>query len=170
MKAQFNEEVMFAGWSDSHNRGPRVSFYLADSASLDAFKLMTVAKGKIAGQLLAMCLVEIADDEQPAQRTQATDTIAQAEAVSPVVRDNRTTGLAYLAVQWCKQPMFWDFLNDHVALTTVLNEQDAKDLICLECGIDSRKELNTDAVAAEIFERTFRQPCMSYMQKQEAKR
>ena len=101
---------------------------------------------------------------------QATVAIAQAEAVSPVVRDNRTTGLAYLAVQWCKQPMFWDFLNDHVALTPVLNEADAKALILQHCGIDSRKELNTNAVAAEIFERTFRQPCMTYMQKQEAKR
>ena len=98
---------------------------------------------------------------------QATVAIAQAEAVSPAPK---VTGLALLAVQWCKQPMFWEFLNDHVALTTVLNEQDAKDLVCLECGIDSRKELNTNAVAAEIFERTLRQPCMIYMQKQEAKR
>lgn len=98
---------------------------------------------------------------------QATQAIAQAETIQ---KAPPITGLAFLAIQWCKQPQFWDFLNDHVALTTVLNEQDAKDLVCLECGIDSRKELNTDAVAAEIFERTFRQPCIKYLAKQEAKR
>ena len=41
------------------------------------------------------------------QSTQAiaqAETIAQAEAVSPAPK---LTGLAFLAVQWCKQPMFW---------------------------------------------------------------
>lgn len=167
MKATFNQEVMLAGWSETHNGGAKVTFWLADSSSLEAFKAMTVAKGKTAGQRLAMCLVEIADDEQPSQRTQAADPIAQAEAVST---SPKVTGLAFLAVQWCKQQMFWDFLNDHVALTTVLNEQDAKDLICLECGIDSRKELNTNINAAGGFNRFIREPYMAYMQKQEAKR
>ena len=167
MKATFNQEVMLAGWSETHNGGAKVTFWLADSSSLEAFKAMTVAKGKTAGQRLAMCLVEIADDEQAAQRTKATEPIAQAEAVAPAPK---LTGLAYLAVQWCKQPMFWDFLNDHVALTTVLNEQGAKALILHHCVIDSRNELNTDKYAAKIFQDEIRDPYMIYMQKQEAKR
>src|SRR5690554_2878297 len=64
----FQGEVMLAGWSETHNGGAKVTFWLQDADDLAAFKAMTVAKGKTAGQRLALVAVEIGDDEQPVQR------------------------------------------------------------------------------------------------------
>ncbi|WYX08203.1 hypothetical protein WJ978_19770 [Achromobacter xylosoxidans] len=61
----FQGEVMLAGWSQTHNGGAKVTFWLQDDTDLEAFKAMTVAKGKTAGQRLALVAVEIGDDEQP---------------------------------------------------------------------------------------------------------
>ena len=159
MKADFNEEVMFAGWNENHKTGAKVTFFLKDSASLEAFRTMTVAKGKTAGQRLAMCLVEIADDERPVQRTQALDPIAQAEAIQ---KAPALTGLALLAVQWCKEPKFWEWLYERYQ-QVILGENEAKELVCFECGIQSRKQLNTNKSAADYFNRLFREPYMEWL-------
>ena len=63
----FHSEVQLAGWSESHNGGCKVTFWLAQPSDLDAFRAMTVRKGNTAGQRLACALVEIGDDEQPVQ-------------------------------------------------------------------------------------------------------
>jgi hypothetical protein len=63
----FSGEFQLAGWSESHNGGCKVTFWLADPSELDAFRAMTVRKGQQAGHRLAAVLVEIGDDEQPVQ-------------------------------------------------------------------------------------------------------
>ena len=59
----FSGEVMLLGWKETHSGGAQVAFLLSDPEELEAFKRMTVAKGKVAGQRLACVLVEIHDDE-----------------------------------------------------------------------------------------------------------
>lgn len=74
--------------------------------------------------------------------------------------------LCVLAVQWCKDPQFWDFLNfANVSRTSdiVGNDQEAKELVCFLCGIDSRKELDSNERAAAYFDRAFRKPYMAYL-------
>lgn len=134
----FQGEVMLAGWSESHNGGAKVTFWLQDPADLDAFKRMTAAKGRVAGQRLALVAVEIGDDEQPVQpRTSA-----------------RIGPLALLAVQLCKNPEFQNFIE-------VESEVAAAEHIKAECQIESRAELDTDPDAAKLFHSKFRVPFLA---------
>ena len=132
----FQGEVMLAGWSESHNGGAKVTFWLQDPADLEAFKRMTAAKGKVAGQRLALVAVEIGDDEQPVQpRT-------------------RVGPLALLAIQLCKNPEFQTFIE-------VESESAAAEHIKTECRIESRTELDTDQDAARLFHAKFRVPFLA---------
>lgn len=79
---------MLAGWKESHNSGATVTFWLADPASLDAFRGLTARKGNTAGQRLAMVLVEISDQETP---------VPQPEKPKEPIGE-----LCRLAVMWCK--------------------------------------------------------------------
>lgn len=63
----FQDELMLAGWSETHTGGAKVTFWLPDASALDAFRTMTVKKGNTAGQRFACVLVEIGDDEQPVE-------------------------------------------------------------------------------------------------------
>lgn len=65
VKPAFRGEMMLAGWSESHNGGAKVTFWLSDPSELDAFRAMTCRKGNTAGQRFAVMMVEIGDDEQP---------------------------------------------------------------------------------------------------------
>jgi len=61
----FKGEMWLLGWKETHNGGATVTFQLSDPEELEAFKKMTVSKGKVAGQRFACVLVEIQDDETP---------------------------------------------------------------------------------------------------------
>lgn len=63
----FSGEVMLAGWKETHTGGAVVSFFLPDPADLDVFRGLTVRKGGTAGHRFMAVLVEIQDDEKPAQ-------------------------------------------------------------------------------------------------------
>ena len=65
----FQGELWLLGWRESHSGGATVTFQLSDPSELDAFRRMTVSKGKVAGQRLACVLVEIQDDETAARPT-----------------------------------------------------------------------------------------------------
>lgn len=131
----FQGEVMLAGWSQTHNGGAKVTFWLADDTDLEAFKAMTVAKGKTAGQRLALVAVEIGDDERPK---------AQPE--------QKGGELAKLAGMFCQQPEFWEFAG------YAQNPEGAKDWILSICGIQSRRQLDHDPVAAQTFHDRVRKP------------
>jgi hypothetical protein len=67
IQATFQGELQLAGWSETHNGGCKVTFWLPDAAELDAFRALTVRKGNTAGHRFMAALVEIGDDEQPVQ-------------------------------------------------------------------------------------------------------
>jgi len=71
MKPTFQNEVQLAGWSESHNSGAKVTFWLPTSEDLEPFRGLTSRKGNTAGHRFAMVLVEIGDDDQPVQPVQA---------------------------------------------------------------------------------------------------
>lgn len=158
MTPTFKDEVMLAGWSETHNGGAKVTFWLSDSSALEAFKRMTVAKGKTAGQRLACVLVEIDDNEQPVGN--------EGTLKVPLIEPKKAgvTGLALLAVQWCQDVEFQSWLSLAFG-DPVKNEQQAKEVVCYLCGITSRKELNTDPAAKNLFEQDIRGPYMLYQNK-----
>ena len=144
----FQGEVMLAGWSETHNGGAKVTFWLADEGDLAAFKSMTVAKGKTAGQRLAIVAVEIGDDEQPVAR----------DAVIPASGKPKGEKLSWLAVQLCKNSKFLEFAG-------VSNETNAREWILDMCGsISSRSDLDSDGEAAEMFHANVRKPFRDWME------
>lgn len=152
----FSGEVQLAGWSESHNGGCKVTFWLADPSDLDAFRAMTVRKGNAAGQRLACVLVEIGDDEQPMQ--------PQPKPEAP-----KGGALAKLAGMWCESAAFASWLSrtytDTWAVSSVTdpeNERCATTLRIL-CGIDSRAELDHDDRAAMRFQELVRLPYMQHI-------
>ncbi|MFY2995888.1 hypothetical protein ACOTH8_21435 [Achromobacter xylosoxidans] len=145
----FQGEVMLAGWSETHNGGAKVTFWLADEGDLAAFKSMTVAKGKAAGQRLAIVAVEIGDDEQPITRNR----------VMEGNQELKGGELAKLAGRLCEDPdfLFW---------ADVGNSEAAAQWIRSLCGISSRAMLDHDLRAAAIFHQEIRKPFREWAESQ----
>lgn len=76
----------------------------------------------------------------------------------------KISGLTLLAVEWCKEPQFWQWINSCFEFHVAEDELTAKDTILDMCGIESRKELNTNPKAAAIFQQEIRVPYMQWCQ------
>ena len=157
IKPTFSGEIQFAGWTDSHTGGPKVTFWLQSSEDLEAFRAMTVRKGNVAGQRFMAALVEIGDDEQPVQ------------LIPPDSRElekPKGGALAKLAGMWCNDPEFqnWAMGATHNGIYWPCdNPQEAKELVCELCGIESRAELDNSPEAAEKFHSLIRGPYQKHL-------
>jgi len=150
MTPTFTGEVMMAGWSDTHNGGAKVTFWLPDADSLEVFKGLTQKKGNTAGHRFMCVLVEIGDDEAPVDRL--------VEGPKPDfsdIRPRKVGPLCMLAVKWCRDPEFLNWL-------AMDSEKGAASCVKVVCGIESRKELDTDPAAAERFHSLIRGPFSKY--------
>jgi hypothetical protein len=156
MNPTFSGEVQLAGWSESHNGGCKVTFWLAESSDLDAFRAMTVRKGNTAGQRLACVLVEIGDDEQPVQAQGKPNDGEPAEPLGP---------LAMWAVQRCRDGLFRTWLAKRFQ-TLCMTEGAARELILHQVGIDSRRKLDTDVSAGRWFKQQFMEPYSAWLKAQ----
>lgn len=74
--------------------------------------------------------------------------------------------LCVMAVNFCKDRMFWRWLEQ--LCMDCGNEDMAKDLILDICRIQSRKELDTNAAAAEIFHEEIRKPFLAWREARRA--
>jgi hypothetical protein len=133
MTPTFQGEVQFRRWSDSSTQGVQVTFALPDSADLEPLKHK-------AGKRFMAVLVEIGDDEQPVQ---------------PEPKRAQRGPLCREACDLCE-------LGDFMSWASVRSEQDAATTIKMLCGVESRKELDTDAAAAEKFRSLVRVPFMKW--------
>ncbi|WYX18917.1 hypothetical protein WJ973_23745 [Achromobacter xylosoxidans] len=153
----FQGEVMLAGWSQTHNGGAKVTFWLQDDTDLEAFKAMTVAKGKTAGQRLALVAVEIGDDEQPVvSREQGANGVVSQECANSGDKP-KAQKVSWLAVQLCQNVDFLEFISAG-------NERIARDWICQQCGVFSRGDLDRDESAADRFHQLVRKPFRDWME------
>jgi hypothetical protein len=163
MKPTFSGEMQLAGWSESHNGGCKVTFWLADPSDLEPFRAMTVRKGNQAGQRLMAALVEVGDDERPVQ-----------EPEKP-----KGGPLSELAGQWCRRDDFKQWIRpvydrimggDGTGYGDVTpedvggEEKYAAHAICVICEINSRRELDHNAEAAALFHTLIREPYAKWQQ------
>lgn len=146
----FQGEVQLLNWSETHNGGAKIVLQLADAADLEAFKAMTVRKGKVAGQRLAVVMVEIGDDEQPVPQREAKPQPGM---------------LCIMACTFCADLRFQDWA-DSLGDTRIEDEEDAKDFLLRECGVESRKELDTNKIASTRFHTLIREPYMKWRAQQ----
>ena len=159
-------ETMLLGWQRSHNGGSKIILQVPDD-DLVHFEKMTVKKGKVAGQRLACVFVEIGDDERPVPQPA---TVEEAKKQAPKTKEPGTPlgALSKWVVMRCQDAHFQGWLRDHWAAEwdsagarlgfSDRPEDIAKELICTECGIASRKELDTNETARAIFDEAFRHP------------
>lgn len=168
-------ELQLLGWSRSHNGGCKVTFQIHDE-DLDWFESMTVRKGKIAGQIIMGALVEIGAEGEPVhpkaqqqanqQAKEGSTTVDKEPAKEPSKKHggfaDNVGPLARLAVLWCEDERFHEWLRvnytDEWDRLTGKPEQRAKDIICSNCQVLSRKELDESEEAAYEFNRLFREP------------
>lgn len=154
IKPTFQGEVQLAGWSETHNGGCKVTFWLADAADLDAFRALTVRKGNTAGQRFACVLVEIGDDELP---------VTLPEPAAPAPEKPQGGALAKLAGMLCSNAEFWRFLTERFR-ASITNAEQAAGAVRQICQIESRAELDSNPDAASIFHETIRQPFVRWQQ------
>jgi len=106
LKPAFEGELWLLGWRETHSGGATVTFQLSDPSELDAFRRMTVSKGKVAGQRLACVLVEIQDDETasrptPCHHEEVRGILADAPAPNELARKMHVDG-------YFRNPHLWD--------------------------------------------------------------
>jgi hypothetical protein len=142
MTPAFQGEVQLLNWSETHNGGAKIVLQLADAADLEAFKVMTVRKGKQAGQRLATVMVEIGDDEQPVQPAEVT---------------TKSGMLCIMACTFSADRVFQEW-----CVGATGDESDAKEFILNACGVLSRKELDLQPTAAKRFHSLIREPFMAW--------
>ena len=149
MTPLFSGELQLAGWSETHNAGCKVTFWLQSPDDLEAFRTLTIRKGNTAGQRFMAALVEVGDDELPVQPVNTSP-----EPVQKAAENVHVGGpLAQLAGQWCADPAFqrWLFVG---------SESQAAEKIRAFCKVDSRRLLDHDPEAAKLFHDIFRGPYM----------
>lgn len=158
-------ETMLLGWQRSHNGGSKIILQIPDE-ELVHFEKMTVKKGKVAGQRLAAVFVEIGPDEKPVQQP-ATLEQAKDEAPKPEKEHHPLGALSKWAVMRCQDPAFQAWVREAFNGEWIIAAEDqlikddegkAKAVILSVCGIQSRKELDTDERAAREFNDWFRRP------------
>lgn len=167
MKVEVIEaDVMLLGWNESHNRGETASF-LFTPGQMDRLKSKTVKKGKVAGQMFKMVLVEVDDNGEPVP--------PEPEIAAPKTKGNSKFpgGFCGLAVMWASEPSFaawlastWSGKLYDAPLTHFDNPSECSAFCAWAvktiCGVTSRKELDLSSLAGQIFEREIRVPYMAY--------
>lgn len=144
----FAGEVQFRRYSDTSTQGTQIVLALPDREALQSFI-------GLEGKRFMAVLVQIGDDELPV----APDTGNPVSA-----RPREPLGdLCWRAVQWCKEPEFWNFLNLNCTGALVMCEQGAKQHLELICRITSRKELDTNPEAARKFNQLIRTPYQKHL-------
>lgn len=153
IKTTFQGEVQLAGWSETHNGGCKVTFWLADATDLDVFRALTVRKGNTAGHRLMCVLVEIGDDELPVTEPPA----------APAPEKPQGGALAKLSGMLCSNSEFWRFLTERFRVS-ITNAEQAAGAVREICKVSSRAELDSNPDAASIFHEAIRQPFVRWQQ------
>lgn len=148
-RAFFKGEMQLVGWRESHNGGAVVNFRLVDPASLDAFRKLTVGKGKLPGQSLVASMM-----------------VKDAGGGSGTGDPARVKGgqLSRLAGILCAQPRFHSFVMEEFG-EDVRAENECTDFLRKTCGVTSRAELDHNSDAARVFHERFRRPFAEFNEK-----
>ena len=137
-KIVFQGEVQLAGWSENHSAGCKIDLWLRETEDLDAFRAMTVRKGKTAGQRLAIVVVEIGEDEQPVEQ--------------PPSVGRKHNPLTKSAGILCATPEFQRFVADRTGNDAAEDgDEQAAAFVREWCGVASRSELDEKPEAGRQF-------------------
>jgi len=152
MKKTFGVECQLLRWTESSNGGCTVVLQLAGPDDLAHFKALQRKDGKTAGTILMAAFSAVEESETQEQERPAAKNVGF-----------NCGPLCKLAIQLCESDEFHAWLAHRFPDAWERSKSDvpserAKQLILNECGIDSRKKLDTDKSAADWFHRYIRLP------------
>lgn len=136
MNESFGLEARFVGYSDSSRSGPRITFSIADRADLEKFVGCEGKRYMLAGQ-------QISDDETPAVE-------------QPAPKPEKLGPMAMLAVRWCKDVAFQNWIGAD-------SEAGAKARVLCLCGVQSRRDIDSDKYAPSRFTVLIRKPFAEHL-------
>jgi hypothetical protein len=140
LQPSFQGALWFKRWSDSSTQGVQVTFALSDAEELEPLK------AKI-GKRFACVLVEIGDDEKPV----------------PSMFSDRRGPYCREACDLCRNLFFTSWVAEVAGLPAgSVSERDAREWILATCGVTSRKDLDSNPEAAELFISQVRVPFMKW--------
>lgn len=158
-------EAQLAGWSDTHTGGPKLTLWLPSSDDLDKFRALTMRKGNTAGHRVMLAIVEIGEQEEP---------VPPPAPVKSAEPRKRTGPMCLEAVSYCESAAFQHWVAEQMdegqlkgAYLNYSGEALAKVFILDECGVISRKELDTHEEAKLAFINLIRMPFMRWMREQQ---
>ncbi len=144
----FAGEVQFRRYSDTSTQGTQIVLALPDREALQSFI-------GLEGKRFMAVLVQIGDDEQPVPNTPKTGDFKQREPLGD---------LCWRAVQWCKDPEFQAWAAEKCGcVRDAMTEKVAKTFILMQCGVESRHELDTNPEAARKFHQFIRGPYQKHL-------
>jgi hypothetical protein len=182
-------ELWLLGWSESHSGGCKVTFQVSED-DLEYFKNATIRKGKHAGQRYAAVLVQLNDDETPDPQSvdptrppkvvppppAAVPAAPAADGPKPSATHAFPGGFTGLAVRWCQDEEFRDWLADNFefefdravevcdsGLKSFPVDVAAK-VVRDVCGVPTRADLNTSHAASLTFDTRIRGPYMAHLE------
>lgn len=143
----FRGELQLLRWSETSNQGATITFQLSDVRDLDAFKDLTMAKKGMAGQRIAAMMAHVADDVEPTPEPK-----------------QRPGELCIMACTFCADKQFWLWCATRNDFTG--GEEGAKLVILNTCGVQSRKEIDTNKTAMARFHTLIREPFIKWRNNQ----
>ena len=136
----FAGEVQLRRWSESSTQGVQVTFALADSAELERFKGLD-------GKRFMAVLVQLGDDELP---------VPAGEGKAPRIP---LGDLCFRAVQWCRDAGFQAWVAARSGCSPEhMTEERTRHFILATCKVGSRKDLDTNPTARQLFNERIRAP------------
>lgn len=143
VRPAYQGELMLAGWTENHNSGAKVTFWLPDADALESFRHLTARRGKTAGQRFMAVLVQLGDGDEPIQP--GTD--------GP---QRESHALSKSAALLCRTDAFQQFACGREGW--IPDQADAREelsAVCIRgyCRIESRADLDKSPTAAAMFAR-----------------
>lgn len=148
IEATYHGEVRVVRSSYTSKTGPTLTLALHDIEELNKVQGMD-------GKRYMLALVEIGDDELPAQQPTKTEGAPQPEKP-------KGGPLAKLAGMWCNDGAFWAWAEKEFG-QPVESSSDAAAIIREYCDVQSRAELDNSAKAETLFQTYIRAPYMKHL-------
>lgn len=163
-------ESQFAGWSDSHTGGPKITFWLPSAEHLDKFRALTARKGGTAGHRVMLAVVEIGEQEEPVPPpapTKFSDGLVEGSRKHGILSEPKPKIGPYCieAIDLCRMPLFWQWASLEAGFD-VNSEEQAKAFIVSVLGISSRKEIDGNAEIEQAFTENIRVAFMHWQREQ----
>ena len=150
VKPTFSGEMQLAGFADGSRGGPRLTLRLADRSELEKFIGME-------GKRFAVVMVEINDDETPAE---------EPAPAAPAVRRERMAPLCEWAVMRCNEEPFQRWAAGHPNAPKYRQDKPAdtaKAAVLHFTGVESRRDLDTNDRAAKALHAMVRRPYAAWL-------